>query len=202
MRCLVVTCLLLTLAPGLAAADKRKARPRYFLRLLSVNEPAKLKPSLKQGARQELLKALGRYGEVTTDLGQQPKDAAALARLLKARKLAGYELGFRITRATHSMNPPAPGKVYKVLMVELGVAIDMQKIPTDQMAVAGEGTAQVGVETKRFNKKERDELLREALAEATKQAVHRTIQKLNNPPAARDKPSPRKKRRRKKKRRR
>ena len=177
--------------------------PRFYLKIYSVKEPKGTKPSLTPLATKLLNKHLRRQPEVLLELGQKVSSRAELARVLAAKKLLGYELGLRVTKATHAMHPPQPGKVYKVLMVEVEVAIDMQKIPTDQLALAGEGSVQVGVETARFKEKERVDLLHEALRGAMKQAISRTMDKLKNPViTSRPKPRKRRKKRPKKRRRR
>ena len=183
-------------APLEAGAQGNK-KPRFYIKLYSFKEPAGTKPSLKPRALALLRKLLGSQPDVQLELGPRGMTRAALEKMLKAKKLAGYELGFRVTRASHAMHPPQPGKVYKVLMVDVAVAIDMQKIPTNQMALAGEGSTQVGVETARLKEKERVDLQNDALDGATKQAVSRTLNKLRNPViTSRPKPSRRKKRRR------
>jgi len=189
------------LAAPLDGRAQTKQKARFFIKVYSVKEPKGSKPSLKPRAAVLLKKLMSKHPEVVFDLGQKVSTKAELARVLAARKLSGYELGLRVTKAAHAMHPPQPGKVYKVLMVEVAVAIDMQKIPTDQMALAGEGNAQVGVETARFKDKERIELLHEALGAAMKQAVSRTMVKLKTPVVtSKPKPSRRRKKRRRKRR--
>ena len=195
---LVLLGLLISPLSGQAQDNKK---PLFFIKIYSVKEPKGTKPSLRPRAAALLTKLLSRHPELTFDLGARVSTRAELAKLLKSRKLMGYELGLRVTRAAHAMHPPRPGKVYKVLMVDVAVAIDMQKIPTDQLALAGEGSSQVGVETARLKEKERVELLHEALDSAMKQAVSRTVHRLKNPIVT-SKPKPRKRRPRRSKKRR
>ena len=197
----IVFCLVslgLLLGPLAGDAQTKKAA-RFYVKIYSVAEPKGTKPSLKPRAAALLKKLLGKHPEIVMDLGQKVTTKDELARALAAKKLKGYELGLRLTKAAHAMHPPQPGKVYKVLMVEVAVAIDMQKIPTDQMALAGEGSAQVGVETARLKEKERVELLHEALDVAMKQAVSRTVFRLKNPIVT-SKPKPRRRKKRRKRR--
>jgi hypothetical protein len=153
-----------------------EAKPRLYWELREVREPAKTKPSMKSKAKAIFNEALKKHPEVVT-LDPRPT-GDDLAKTLKQRKLTGYAMVLRITKVGHSMNPPAPGKVYKVLMVEVNVAIDAEKIPSGQMALAGQGSAQVGTEVNRFKEKERVQLTIEALTEAIGQAVKRSVSKL------------------------
>jgi hypothetical protein len=192
MDCAARICLIVLLSCGVAGlAD---AKPKHYFELRGVNEPAKKKPSLKAAARALLTKAFEKDPRIATSLGEPAPKGAELTKALKAKKMTGYALDLRITKVDHSMNPPPPGKVYKILMVEVGVAIDAEKIPSSQMALAGEGNAQIGTEVSRFKEKERVQLLHEALAEAIKQAALKTVNKLTS--------SGKKKRRRKARRRR
>ena len=63
----------------------------------------------------------------------------------------------------------------------LNMAIDAEKIPSGQITMAGEGSAQIGVEVSRFKQKELDKLTEEALADAIRQAVDKSIKKLSPP---------------------
>jgi hypothetical protein len=154
-------------------------KPTIFFKLQGIREPKGAKPSLKAKAKKILLEELKKQPQVLTDLGSTtPASKAALAKILQARKLTGYAIMLRITKVKHSMNPPAAGKVYKVLMVEVEVAIDAEKIPSGQMALAGQGSTQVGTEVSRFKEKERLQLIYEALQTATNQAVTKSLSKL------------------------
>lgn len=185
-------CMIVLLSSGVAGMAQ--AKPKHYFELRGVKEPPKMKPSLKAAAQTLLMKAFEKDPRIATSLGDPAPKGEELAKALKTKKMTGYALVLRITKATHSMNPPSPGKVYKVLMVEVSVAIDAEKIPSSQMALAGEGNAQVGTEVSRFKEKERAQLLHEALVEAIKQAAQKTVNKLTS--------SGKKKRRRKARRRR
>jgi len=170
----IVVATLFALACG--SAD---ARPRFYMEIRGVKEPANTKPSIKAKALTYLQQELEKHAEVVTKLGDPPPQGEDLQRELKARRLQGYNLVLRVTKASHSLNPPAKGKVYRVLMVEVAVAIDADKIPSSQMALAGEGNAQVGTEVSRYKEKERVQLTHEALLEAIRQAVDKSVAKLS-----------------------
>lgn len=172
-------CAALILATPAAAVAKGA---KLYIETRGVKEPPGTKPSLVDKARALLEAELKQQPAVTTDLGSPPPDAKRIEESLKAKRLQGYGIVLRVTKASHSLNPPAKGKVYKTLMVEVAVAIDAEKIPSGQMALAGEGTAEVGTEVARLQEKERVQLTHEALAEAIKQAVVRSVAKLTAPP--------------------
>lgn len=161
------------------SAAASEGRPRFYMEVRSVKEPPRTSPSLKEPGKAIFLTELKKHPQVVTELGDPPPSGPDLEKALKAKRLTGYGLVLRITKASHSLNPPAKGKVYKVLMVEVSVAIDAEKIPSGQMALAGEGTAQVGTEVRRVKEKERVQLMHEALTEAIRQAVDRSVAKLS-----------------------
>lgn len=169
------------------ASGAAEARPKVYIELRGVLEPAGTKPSLKDTARALLLKTFEKDPRVATSLGDPAPKGDDLIKVLKSKRIDGYALVLRITKATHTMNPPPPGKVYKVLMVDVAVAIDAEKIPSSQMALAGEGSAQVGTEVSRLKEQERVQLLNEALVEAIKQAAVKSIVTLTTPTPAQKK---------------
>lgn len=173
-RSVMLACWLATLA----TAAVSEGRPRFYMEVRAVKEPPKTAPSLKERGKAVFLSELKKHPQVVTELSDPPPSGPALEKALKAKRLTGYGLVLRITRASHSLNPPAKGKVYKVLMVEVSVAIDAEKIPSGQIALAGEGTSQVGIEVSRVKEQERVQLTYEALTDAVRQAVDRSIDKL------------------------
>lgn len=179
---LTVGILLTSFAPP--AITSAWAAPRLYVEIRGVQEGPQGKCGLKEQARGLLEKGLRERPEVTLDVGQPRPTGADLQRVLKSRKLIGYGLLLRITRCAHELLPPPKGKVYKLLMTDVAVAIDAEKIPSAQMALAGEGQANVGMEVSRVKEAELRQLLLEALTEATKQAVVRSVDKLAKPAGA------------------
>lgn len=170
-------CLALVLMASLLSGKQAEAKTRYFVQLQGIKEQGDCKLAAQAG---KLIKGvLAKFPQLTTELGGPvPKDKKALAKELKRRGLQGYAIVFRITSCKHELHPPAKGKVFKVLMVEVATAIDAEKIPSGQMALAGTGAGQIGTEVSRINQKELASLRAEALGVAAKQAVGRFVSKL------------------------
>ncbi len=149
-----------------------------YWELRGVKEPAGTKPPLVEKAKATFSSEVKKYPEVLTKLGDPPLKGDALNKALEEKKITGYGLILRIVKAKHSLNPPPKGKVYRVLMAEVKVALDAEKIPSGQMALAGEGEAQVATEVSRYNEKDRNQLIIEGLNESIKQAVKKSVLKL------------------------
>jgi hypothetical protein len=171
--CLII---LVQLCAGSAASWAKG--PRFYFEVRSVKIPSGTKITIKDKAKAILLSEFKKQPQVVTELSDPPPQGGDLEKALKARGLEGFGLVLRITKNQHTLQPPPSGKVYKVLMVEVAVAIDAEKIPSGQMAIAGEGTAQVGTEVSKLNEKELMQLTEEALTESIGQAIRQTLAKL------------------------
>ena len=179
----------------LSSSGQAGAKPRLYLRVHDVKLGAsvsKKKDCQILGKARELLSSeLKSRPEVVTELEGGGRN---LEKELKKRGLKGYALVLRITGCKHQVLPPAQGKVYRVLMVEAAVAIDAERIPSGQMALAGEGQASVGTEISRVKDREKQQLLHEALGAAIKQAVSRCIDTTSKPERKRRRKRPRRRR--------
>lgn len=160
-----------------------QAKPRFFVQLRAVREAPKSTCHLAKKASQLVKATLAKVGMITLDLGVPlPKAKDALAALLKKRKLTGYAIVFRITRCRHELKPPAPGKAYKTLAVDVATAVDAEKIPSGQIALAGTGDAQVQTEVTRIKPSELASLRDDALKSATEQSIGRFVKTLSQKP--------------------
>lgn len=173
MPCFVV---LTTLSSGLAISSAQgappPARPKYYVQVQEVKQLVSKTCDLREQGKRLLTEQLTKHAEVITQLpGGVPADKAALAKLLQQQGLEGYSLVLRITKCAHSLEPPRPGGTYKVLMVDVELALDAEKIPSGQLARAGEGQAQVGAEVAQVKPSELRQLQSEAAAVATNQAA-------------------------------
>ena len=185
----------LTLTPQVVTAKEDATAKKFYFEVRGVQVPSGSMPLLKEKAQAILLAELQKQPTVVTNLGSPSAQGAELEKRLQAQNLQGYALVLRIAKSAHSLQPPPPGKVYKVLMVEVSVAIDAEKIPSGQMALAGEGSANVGTEVRQIKDKEKLQLTLEALTEAIHQAVTQSITKLSaaDKPAAKRRPTKRRK---------
>jgi len=192
--CSLLAVVLLALLGSSPALGKGR---KLYLDVRGVKEPERTTPSLRGMAQTVLVEELKRHPEVVTSLGDPAPKGADLVRELEARKLDGYGVVLRITKVAHSLKAPPKGKVYKVLQVEVEVAVDAEKIPSGQMALAGEGSAQIGTEVSRYKESERVQLVKEALTDATRQAVGKAVVRLgekDKPAKSRGKPRGKRKR--------
>ncbi|MBW2733035.1 MAG: hypothetical protein JRH20_11640 [Deltaproteobacteria bacterium] len=194
----VITILLSLWLTFAVAPSPALAKTRYYVGLQAVKEAKATKTcKLAKKANDLFLSLLDAEKTVTTRLEGNPAPRSkAFAAALKRQKLAGYATILRITTCKHELQPPQPGKSYKVLMVEVGIAIDAEKIPSGQLARAGMGSAQVGTEVSRIKPKELQSLREEALAAATKHAVKRFIATLDGKKTKKKSKARRSKRRR------
>ena len=94
---------------------------------------------------------------------------------------AAEAVDLRITKCAHALTPARGGSAYKTLQVEVSAALDAEKIPSGQIARAGDGTAQVGTEVRRIKPRELAQLRAEALAAAIDRAVGQFVKSLSQP---------------------
>lgn len=173
--------LLALIAPAYAKKPKAPAGPRYYWEVRGVKAPAGSPAALKDKAKAVFLAELKKQAAIVLELDPKPSSGDELEKALKARKLDGFGVVLRVTKSTHELKPPAPGKAFKTLMVEVSVAIDAEKLPSGQLALAGEGNSQVGTEVKAVKEKERLQLMVEALTDAIHQAIEKSVVKLSTP---------------------
>ncbi|MCA9671525.1 MAG: hypothetical protein KC503_38270 [Myxococcales bacterium] len=155
------------------ASPAARARPKLYVEIGGVKAAAKC--GLRKKALETLTKEFSASNKVTLDIGKPAPKGKALAKVLKKRRLKGYRVQLRITKCGTEVHPPPKGKVYRVLMASVSVAVDAEKLPSDQMALAGQGSASVGTEISTVKEKEKRQLLGEAMVAATKQAVGKSI---------------------------
>lgn len=148
-----------------------EAAPRYYFSVQHVRDDSQQNCPVVDAAKAIFLAELGRHPEVVVDVSAATE-----------KNIVRYNLDLRLTRCHSDVQPPAKGKVYRVLMADVKVAIDAEHMVTKQMALAGEGDAQIGTEISNVKETERVALLREALTDAVKQAVTRSIEKLTKSP--------------------
>lgn len=176
MRSLCVATLLLASAsPALAA--------RFYVVVRGVEDAAGVHSGIKDEALKLFTKELGRHPELSlTPPPGVPADAApeALKAALKKLRMKGLELTLRILSVSQALNPPPPGKQYRVLVRGIKLSVFGDSLPDKVLAIGGDGESQIGAEVgaNANLEKEGRPVLLDATREAIKQAVDMTVQKL------------------------
>lgn len=181
---------------GLAQAGREETKnpaeqapePRYVVEVREVKQVASKTCDLREDGKRLLEAQLGKVPNVTT---RRP----AAAKRSESPGAEGYALVLRIVRCEHALKPPPPGRAYRVLTADVAVALDAEKIPSGQLARAGDGEAQVGTEVQRIKPSELRELQSEALAAAIEQSVGKFVKSLDEKAHAKRKTARRKRRR-------
>jgi hypothetical protein len=86
----------------------------------------------------------------------------------------------RILNVNQAVNPPPPGKQYRVLVRSIKLSVFGNSLPDKVLAIGGDGESQIGAEigANADLAKEGKPLLLDATKEAVKQAVDMTVTKL------------------------
>lgn len=161
---------------------------RFYVVVRGVEDGEGVKSGIKDEALKLFKAELGRHPELTltappglpvTDDNEVLKDA------LKAKGIKALEVTLRILSATQAINPPPPGKQYRVLVRSIRLSVFGDSLPDKVMAIGGSGESQVGAEigASADVDKEGKPLLLDAAKEAIKQAVDMTVAKLQLPDA-------------------
>jgi hypothetical protein len=179
MRGLIVgtTAALLALAsPGAATAATK-----YYVVVRGVDEAAGVQSGIKDEALALFTAELKKHPELTLEPPPGlPTEPEALKAALGQKKLKAIELTLRILGVTSAVNPPAPGKKFRVLQRGIKLAVFGDTLPDKVLALGGDGDATVGVEidaNANVDKEGKPALL-DATKEAMRQAVDMTVAKL------------------------
>src|SRR5262249_54281556 len=99
---------------------------------------------------------------------------------LQAKHEKALELTLRVLSVSQAVNPPPPGKQYRVLVRGIRLSGFGDTLPDRVLAIGGEGEAQGGAEigARADLAKEGKPLLLDATKEAVRQAVEMTVAKL------------------------
>ncbi|MCB9555993.1 MAG: hypothetical protein H6707_07805 [Deltaproteobacteria bacterium] len=172
---LAVTCLFLTSL--LYSASLYAKRPAKIYVAQADVQPApdsNCQPLIAQ-ATAVLPALLSASGKVVDKDPQAPTAAKALETWLKAKRFAGYRIVVRLVRCATRLDPPLAGKRYPVQFAEVASAIDAERVPSGQMALAGTGDAQIGIEVSKPSARSQAEALKEALTASLRQAIERFV---------------------------
>lgn len=173
----ILLALLATATPAAAAPAK------IYVVVRGVEDAEGVHSGIKDEALQVFKDELGRHPELTLTLPPglpSPDNPDALKAALKARHMKAIELTLRILGVTQAVNPPPPGKQYRVLVRGVKLSVFGDSVPDKVLAIGGDGESEVGAEigANANIDKEGKPLLVDATKEATKQAVDMTVQKL------------------------
>jgi hypothetical protein len=156
---------------------------KFYVVIRGVEDAEGVKSGIKDEALAAFTAELGHHPELTlTPPPGLPStdDPAALKAALTAKKIKALELTLRILSVTQALNPPPPGKMYRVLVRGIKLSVFGDSLPDHVLAIGGDGESQVGAEVGANANldKEGKPLLIDACKEAVKQAVDMTVAKL------------------------
>ena len=164
-----------------SAAAPARAATRYYVVVRGVDEAAGVDSGIRDEALRLFTEELKHHPELTLEApAGLPTEPEALKAALRAKKMKALEVTLRILGVTQAVNPPPPGKQYRVLVRGIKLAVFGDTLPDKVLAIGGDGDAQVGVEigaNANIDKEGKPALL-DATKEAVKQAVDMTVTKL------------------------
>jgi hypothetical protein len=183
-RSVLATGAFLVAAPALAAARRPPPKARYYFKIFEVNVGKSGDPTIADLARELLNKDLEARPEFTSDLGGATTDEAESEELQK-RGLLGFRVSLRLDKLSKDLVAPRPGGRLKQLAVEVKLSVFGTTFPGEKLAFGGEGEALLEAEVVESRlEKEELPLVRDAMAQALKQAVDQSVAKLSLPRAA------------------
>jgi hypothetical protein len=173
--------LLVALLCSLPASAHEKAA-RYIVRVRNVIEAPGVKSDFTDQAKELFIAELKKHDAFTFDWPKDlPEDPDALVNALRKRKLRAFEVTLKIMDVKRAIDPPPPGKQYRVLTRGIKLSVFGDTLPDKVMAIGGDGDAQVAAEVGKRDDldKEGQSLLGDATKEAVRQAVEMTLAKLD-----------------------
>lgn len=174
---MMIVLALATATPALAAPT------RFYVVVRGVEDADGVHSGIKDEALALFKEELGKHPELTLTAPPglpSSDDPEALKTALKQKHIKALELTLRILSVTQAINPPPPGKQYRVLVRGVKLSVFGDSLPDKVLAIGGDGESQVGAEigANANVDKEGKPLLVDATKEAMKQAVDMTVQKL------------------------
>jgi hypothetical protein len=165
-----------------ASASATAAPPaKYLVVVRGVEELAGVKSEAVEEVKQLFVTALKSHPEFTLDWPSDlPTEAEPLIQALRTRKLRAFEVTLRIKDVTRAVQPPPPGKQYRVLERGIRLSVFGDTLPEKIMAIGGDGESRIATEIGRQSNEanEGKALLLEAAKIAVQQAVDMTVTKL------------------------
>jgi hypothetical protein len=154
---------------------------KFYVVVRGVDEADGVHSGIKDEALKLFTDELKKHPELTLEAPPGlPTEPDALKSALKAKKMRALEVTLRILGVTEAVNPPPPGKQFRVLVRGIKLSVFGDTLPEKVLAIGGDGDAQVGVEigNNANVEKEAKPALLDATKEAVRQAVEMTVTKL------------------------
>jgi hypothetical protein len=159
-------------------------KPKYYFKIREVNVGKNGDAELGKMARDLFEKELQSRPEFTSELAGAGDPAAELAEL-KQRGLKGFRMSLRLDRLTKDLKDPKPGGRLKQLSVDIKLSVFGTTLPGEKLAFSGEGEAVVEAEVVEARlEQEGNNLVKEVMPMALKQAVDQAVAKLSLPKSA------------------
>jgi hypothetical protein len=181
-RVLAFGAALFGLAP-VAAAHSRAGR--YIVRVRNVvveSGGANLPEGFTERAKLLLIDELKKHDAFTLEWpAGLPDQGQELGEALRKRKLRAFEVTLKILDVKSALDPPPPGKQYRIIKRGIKLSIFGDTLPEKVLAIGGDGESSVAAEVGKQADigKEGGNLLAEATKEAVRQAVEMTLNKLD-----------------------
>jgi hypothetical protein len=156
---------------------------KFYVVVRGVEDAEGVHSGIKDEALKLFKDELARHPELTLTPppGLPPdSDPDAVKEALKQKHIKALELTLRILNVNQAINPPPPGKQYRVLVRSIKLSVFGNSLPDKVLAIGGDGESQIGAEigANADLAKEGKPLLLDATKEAVKQAVEMTVTKL------------------------
>ena len=167
------------LAPPVSAHEKAG---RYFVRVRNVIEAPGVSSGFVEEAKQLFIEELKKHPAITLDWpADLPEEPVALVQELRKRKLRAFEVSLKIQDAQKSIDPPPPGKQYRILTRGIKLSVFGDTLPDKVLAIGGDGESRVSTEIGKQAdvEKEGKSLMTDCTKEAVRQAVEMTLNKLD-----------------------
>jgi hypothetical protein len=171
--------LCLLILPSAARAGEAK----FYVVIRGIDETAGVQSGIVPELKELFAAELKKHPELTMEAppGLPPaSDPEALDTELKKRKIKALELTLKVLKVKRQIDPPPPGKPFRVLVRGIQLSVFGDAIPEKVLALGGDGESSVMAEVNKNAdlEKEGKPLLMDAAKEAIRQAVDMTVNKL------------------------
>jgi hypothetical protein len=171
------------LALLLLSSTALAAKPaRYFVKVRNVIEAPGVTSEYVDQAKHLLVDELKKHEAFTLEWpADLPEDEEELVKALRKRKIRAFEVTLKIMDVKRALDPPKPGKQYRVLSRGIKLSIFGNTLPDKVLAIGGDGESSVAAEVGKQADVDREaqNLMHDAAKEAVRQAVEMTLNKLD-----------------------